>query len=121
MQIKQPYTPNVAAEVAMLASLEDKEALMANVSAMVDERERMSRALSALEFVEVYPSEANFLLCRLDGMVAKDVRDRLAERGLFVRYFDTPRLRDCLRISVGLPEHTDRLVEALREVGGNRG
>lgn len=121
MQIKQPYTPNVAAEVAMLASLEDKDSLMANVRAMVDERERMSRALSALEFVEVYPSEANFLLCRLDGMDAKDVRDRLAQRGLFVRYFDTPRLRDCLRISVGLPEHTDRLIEALREVGGTRG
>jgi histidinol-phosphate aminotransferase len=121
MQIKQPYTPNVAAEVAMMASLKDKDSLMANVRVMVDERDRMSRALSALEFVEVYPSEANFLLCRLDSMEAKDVRDRLAQRGLFVRYFDTPRLRDCLRISVGLPEHTDRVVEALREIGGSRG
>jgi histidinol-phosphate aminotransferase len=131
MQIKQPYTPNVAAEVAMLASLEDKDALMTNVRALTAERERMSRALSALELIEVYPSEANFLLCRLDGMDAKDVRDRLAQSGLFVRYFDTPLLRDCLRISVGLPEHTDRLIEALRpcidsslhsqEEGGSRG
>jgi histidinol-phosphate aminotransferase len=121
MQIKQPYTPNIAAEVAMLASLEDKDTLMRNVRALVGERERMARALAALEFVEVYPSEANFLLCRLDGMDAKAVRDDLRTRGLFVRHFDTTDLRDCLRISAGLPEHTDRLVEALVEIGGGRG
>jgi histidinol-phosphate aminotransferase len=116
MHIKQPYTPNVAAEVAMQASLEDRERLMAGVRAMVEERERMAAQLKQLEFIEVYPSEANFLLCRLDGISGRDARDRLAERGIFIRYFDTPRLRDCVRISVGLPDHTDRLVDALREL-----
>jgi histidinol-phosphate aminotransferase len=121
MQIKQPYTPNVAAEVAMLASLKDREALMANVRTIVSERERLQRGLEALEFVEVFPSEANFLLCRLDGMEGREARDRLAQRGCFVRYFDTPRLRDCIRISAGLPEENDRAIEALREIGGSRG
>jgi histidinol-phosphate aminotransferase len=120
MQIKQPYTPNVAAEVAMLASMEDRDSLMANVRAIVAERERMARALASLEFVEVYASEANFLLCRLEGLDARETRDRLAERGIFVRYFETERLRDCLRISAGLPEDTDRVVDALREIGGAR-
>jgi len=120
MHMKPPYTPNIAAEVAMLASLEDREPLMEKVRVIVEERERMRRMLDALEFVEVYPSQANFLLCRLDGREGRDVRDSLAQRGLFVRYFDTPRLRDCVRISVGLPQHSDRLVEALREIGGSR-
>ena len=86
----------------------------------------MSSSLRQLEFLEVYPSEANFLLVRLkpalreeEGMAAREMKDRLAERGIFVRYFNTPRLRDCLRISVGLPEHTDRLVAALKEQGGS--
>ena len=117
-RIKQPYTPNVAAEVAMLASLKDRELLMEHARAIVQERERMSRALDALEFVDVYPSEANFLLVRLPGRTGRDVRDGLAQRGVFVRYFDTPRLQDCIRISVGLPGDTDRLVEALQEQGG---
>ncbi|MCH7718294.1 MAG: aminotransferase class I/II-fold pyridoxal phosphate-dependent enzyme, partial [Chloroflexi bacterium] len=135
MQIKQPYTPNVAAEVAMLASLEDRERLMERVRAIVQERERMGRMLAALEFVEVYPSQANFLLVRLKpdlqetaglesglpGSDARSVRDGLARQGVFVRYFDTPRLRQYLRISVGLPNHTERLVEALRTQGGERG
>jgi histidinol-phosphate aminotransferase len=121
LQIKQPYTPNVAAEVAMLASLEDREWLNAHVRAIVEERERMARMLGALEFLEVFPSQANFVLARVDGHDATALRDRLAERGLFVRHFDTPRLRDHLRISAGLPADTDRLVEALRELGGDRG
>ena len=126
MHIKQPYTPNVAAEVAMLASLEDKDGLMEGVQAIVRERERMLGLLRQLEFLEVYPTDANFVLVRLkpdpreqDGQDARETRHALARRGLFVRYFDTPRLRDCLRISVGLPEHTDRLIAALREQGGS--
>ncbi|MCH7811047.1 MAG: histidinol-phosphate transaminase [Chloroflexi bacterium] len=121
MQMKQPYTPNVAAEVAMLVSLEQKEPLMEGVRTIVEERERMRGLLAALEFVEVFPSQANFLLCRLTGVEARDAHARLAEQGIFVRYFETPRLRDCLRISVGLPSQTDRLVEALQEIGDERG
>ncbi len=42
---------------------------------------------------------------------------QLRERGVLVRYFDSPGVRDCLRISVGRPEDTDRLVETLAEIG----
>jgi len=40
----------------------------------------------------------------------------LQKRGISVRYFDTPGLKDYLRISVGRPEDTDALVKALKEV-----
>ena len=125
MHMKPPYTPNVAAEVAMLASLEEREPLMERVRTIVGERERMARALTSLELLEIYPSQANFLLVRLKpdprGEVdAREAHGRLASEGIFVRHFDTPLLQDCLRISVGLPEHTDRLVEALGAMGGDR-
>ncbi|MEX2160003.1 MAG: histidinol-phosphate transaminase [Dehalococcoidia bacterium] len=115
MHIKPPYTPNVAADVAMLASLEARDELMADVKAIVKERDRMSRMLAALEPLQVYPSSANFVLARAPERSGRELRDGLARRGLFVRYFDTPRLQDCLRISVGLPDETDRVVDALRE------
>ena len=120
MHMKPPYTPNIAAEVAMLASLEDRERLMDSVQAIIAERERMSRMLSALEFIDAQPSRANFLLCRLNGWSGGDLRDGLAERGVFVRYFDTPRLQDYVRISVGTASDTDRLAEALGEVVDTR-
>jgi histidinol-phosphate aminotransferase len=121
MQIKPPYTPNIAAEAAMLASLTGREPQMESVRAIVRERDRLAEGLRRLEFITVYPSDANFLLCRLDGMSGREMRDELARRGVFVRYFDTPLLQDCIRISAGLPEHTDRVIELLRDVGGERG
>ncbi len=116
MKVKQPYSMSVAAEVAALASLEDRDYLMEGVRAVLAERERLAASLRALECIDVTPSRANFLLCRLDGLDAKDVHARLAQQGIMVRYFDTPLLRNYLRISVGTPEHSDRLLEALRDI-----
>lgn len=118
MRMKPPYTPNIAAEVAMLASLEDRERLLETVRTLVAERERMSRMLSALEFINTYPSRANFVLCRLlGGRSGRAIRDTLGEQGIFVRYFETPRLSDCVRVSAGLAKDTDRLVQALQQIG----
>ena len=116
LKVKQPYSVSVAAEVAALASLADRDHLMKTVGAIVQERERLASALRALECFEVTPSRANFLLCRLDGLDAKAVRDALAARGIMVRYFDTPLLRSYIRISVGTPNQTDALLDALRAI-----
>jgi len=111
-KIKQPYNLNVAAAAAVLASLEDRDYLLANVVKLTSERRRMSAALAALPGWQVYPSDANFLLCRLPS--AREAKERLRRAGIMVRsYFGKPGLDDCLRISVGRPEHTDRLVKAL--------
>ena len=116
-KIKMPYNMNVAAQAAVLASLEDREALAKNVKLIVGERERMAERLSAFSWLRVYPSRANFLLCQVRGRLAVEVQAELRERGVLVRYFDSPGVRGCLRISVGKPEDTDRLVEALAEIG----
>jgi histidinol-phosphate aminotransferase len=121
MTIKQPYNLNVAAGVAMIASLRDRAMLMERVCAITGTRNRMSEMLAEIEWVTPYPSEANFVLCRLDGVDALEVQARLAKRGIFVRYFDTPMLRNCLRISAGLPEHNEPVVSALREIGAELG
>lgn len=121
MRIKQPYNLNVAAASAVLASLEDADALLARAARIVETRERMAEALRSVGWIAPETSEANFLLCRLDGVDAKEVRDRLRERGILVRWFDTPALRQCLRISVGRDEDTERLVTALTEIGGQLG
>jgi histidinol-phosphate aminotransferase len=121
MTIKQPYNLNVAAGAAMLASLRDKPALMERVCAITGTRNRLSELLATIEWVMPYPSEANFVLCRLDGVDALEVKGRLAKRGIFVRHFDTPMLRNCLRISAGLDEHNEPVVRALREIGAELG
>lgn len=121
MTIKQPYNLNVAAGVAMLASLEDRALLDERACTIAGTREKLEVLLADVPWIVPYPSEANFILCRLDGVDAVEVKERLARRGIFVRYFDTPALRNHLRISVGLERHNEVLVRALREIGAELG
>jgi histidinol-phosphate aminotransferase len=116
MKIKQPYNANAAAQAAVLASLADIGYLRANVARIVTERERLFGKLKELAWLETYPSSGNFILCSLPKGKAKEVWQQLRREGIFVRYFDTSRLKDCLRISVGKPEDTNALVKALEEV-----
>ena len=116
MTIKPPYNLTVASEVALLASLADREALLANVASLVQERDRMASRLGQLPGLHCYPSHGNFLLCRFPAGMVRPVQQGLAERGVFVRYFSDPSVADCLRISAGTPAQTDSLLQALTEV-----
>jgi histidinol-phosphate aminotransferase len=116
MKIKQPYNASAAAQTAVVASLADIDYLRANVSKIVVERERLFGKLEELGWLRPYPSQANFILCSLPEGKAQEIWQGLRKKGIFVRYFDTPGLRDCLRITVGRTEDTDALVTALKEV-----
>lgn len=113
LKIKQPYNVNVAGAAAALASLSDVSRLQENVRKIVAERGRLYAALQAFDFLEPYPSEANFILSRVIGRDAAELKATLAERGIFIRYFDTPGLRNHVRISVGTPSQTSVLLEVL--------
>lgn len=118
---KVPYNLTVAAEQAILGSLEDRELLEERVRLIVAERERMAERLAQLGFVKPYPSAGNFILCDVRGMPAREVRDRLRKKGVLTRYFESPGLRNCIRISVGQPRDTDRVIAALEEIGAKVG
>lgn len=120
-KVKVPYNLGVAAEQAILASLEDREALMHNVRLVVEERARLAERLAKFAWIRAYPSAGNFILCEIAGIPARDVRDTLRKRGILTRYFDSPGLRNCVRISIGLPKDTDRVIEALEEMGASVG
>lgn len=115
IDIKQPYSVSAAAEAALLASLEQRSALMKNVGLLIDQRRRMEAAFDRMNGVKYLPSHGNFLLCEFNRP-GLQVYEDLAARGVFVRHFSHPRLAKFLRISAGTPEETDRLIEALAAV-----
>ena len=117
LKIKQPYNVNVAGSAAALASLSDVHQLQENIKKIVEERERLYAALQNFDFLEPYPSEANFILSRVVGRDAAGLKAALAERGILIRYFNTPGLEDHVRISVGKPAQTSILLDALEVVG----
>jgi histidinol-phosphate aminotransferase len=118
LRIKIPYNVNAAAQIAVAESLQDIDYLMASVQKLVEERARLIDQLQKVNWLHVYPTDSNFILCRVKNMEAIDLHKKLQTKGILIRYFDQPRLKDCIRISVGKPEHTDALVKTLREIGG---
>ncbi|MGA2368437.1 MAG: histidinol-phosphate transaminase [Dehalococcoidia bacterium] len=116
LKIKQPYNINLAAHVAVLESLKDVDYLQSTVKAMVKERERLYQGLIKIKWLKPYPSQANFILCAVKERSAKGVYLGLQKKGIFIRYFETPELKDYIRISVGKPKDTPRVIAALRDI-----
>ena len=115
-KIKQPYNVNVAATVAALASLDDKDWLHEKTGLLVTERERLAAALRTIPYLTPYPSQANFILCRVVGRDALELKLALEQEGILVRYFAKPGLENCIRVSVARPRDTDRLIETLNNL-----
>ncbi|NCF66693.1 MAG: histidinol-phosphate transaminase [Chloroflexi bacterium] len=115
-KIKQPYNVNVAASSAALASLLEPAWMEDKVKRIVQERKRMVAELARFQFLQPFPSYSNFVLFRVSGRSAAQLKQALAQEGVLVRYFDKAGLANCIRISAGRPADTDRLVQALSKV-----
>ena len=115
MDIKPPYNVNIAAEAAMIASLQDSEYLLGNVTKIVAERSRLFDLLSNTNGIKVWPSYGNFILCEFEQNRARIVYEFLAAEGIFVRNYDSNRLKDCIRVAVGTPDQTDVFIRAIRK------
>ncbi len=113
MAIKPPYNVNVAANVAALESLKDQPHLKHTVALLVKERERLNAKLGEIAFLKPVPSVANFILCRVIGRDARQLQLGLRKKGIYIRYYR--ELPEFVRISVGTPEHTDLLIQSLKE------
>jgi histidinol-phosphate aminotransferase len=82
------------------------------VSTLKNERTRLAAALRELpQVVQVYPSDANFVLVKTrDGQA---FRETARHANILVRTFDDPLLKDCVRITVGRPTDNDQLLQAV--------
>lgn len=112
MAVKPPYNINAAANLAALESLKDVEYLQGTVKALVKEREHLAQRLLELEYLQPIPSAANFILCRVLGRDAKQLWRELRTKGIYIRHFK--ELPEFIRISVGKPEQSELLIQALR-------
>jgi histidinol-phosphate aminotransferase len=115
-KIKQPYNVGVAAQVAGIASLADRDYLFGNVHRIIEQRAYLMAQLTDVPYLRPYPSESNFILCRVVGRAARALKQALAERGILIRYYNSPGLTDHVRFSVGRPEDSEQLLAALREM-----
>lgn len=126
LAIKQPYNISVTAEAGACAALRARPTIMHSIAALYGERDRLFELLQSFSaWLRPLPSQANFILCEvteagtaLTGITALQAYQYARRNGVLIRYFGTQggALTNYFRISAGKPEHTDRLIAALRSL-----
>jgi histidinol-phosphate aminotransferase len=112
-RVKYPYNVNSLSLEAAWKALEDTAQSRQWISEILDERFKLGKDLESLSFVKrVYPSDANFLLVKVDDPAA--IYDFLMRQGIIVRDRSrVPLCEGCLRITVGTAEENRALISAL--------
>lgn len=110
-KIKYPYNLGTPSQALALRALENAEAVKRSLDEIKRERSRLSGALAAFGCVRiVYPSDANFLLLKVDD--ATRLYTFLTENGTIIRNRTKERgLENCVRITVGSQAENDILLE----------
>jgi len=116
-RLRPAFNVNSLAQAGALAALSDpaQAHMRCAVTATMSELTRVQAAISRMGLWSA-PSATNFLLVQV-GARAAQVYQQLLRQGLIVRPVADYGLPDCLRISIGLPEHNDRLLAALSASG----
>jgi len=114
-KVKDSYNLNRLSITAATAALDDISWMEENVRRVKKTRENLSLSLTRLGF-KICSSQSNFVLARTPGINLKGIYQELKRKGILVRYFDTPRLRDAVRITVGTDDEIARLLEELSDI-----
>ncbi len=109
------YTMNRASIELGRAVLSDERYYNEMVGKVVATRERVKEELLELSFA-CTDSRTNFLFCSHPVIRASVIFEKLKNNGIYVRFFNKPRIDNYLRITVGTDEEMDRLVSELKKI-----
>ena len=106
-----PYNVNRLSILAGTAAMEDEDYFKTCTATIQRNRAWTERQLRMMGFT-VLPSAANFVFARHVRMPGWEFYRRLKENGILVRWFDAPRLRDYVRITIGSQSQMEALIAA---------
>ncbi|GAA4324131.1 histidinol-phosphate transaminase [Pontixanthobacter gangjinensis] len=115
-KIKPPYNVNQLTQDQAIKTLSDVKNIKSQISEILEERLRLSKALLEVNFVsKVYKSDANFLLIEVDDANLR--YEELLKKGIVIRNRSSqPLCENCLRITIGTKEENKRLIRAIKEL-----
>ncbi len=113
--IQFPFNVSVVTYALATRIARDEATVRARIDQIRSERERVHRRLAAIDGVEPFPSEANFILFRVPGDAAS-AYDRFLDEGVLLREMGSWGCPGCLRVSIGTPPENDRFLAAASRV-----
>lgn len=110
-----PYNINRMTMAAGIGALCDEEYFEKNCLKIAENREQTRRELQKLGFW-VTDSKTNFIFAKSDKIGGKELYLSLKEKGVLIRHFETPLLKDYNRITVGSKEQMEGFIKTVWEI-----
>ncbi|NOY72070.1 MAG: histidinol-phosphate transaminase [Gammaproteobacteria bacterium] len=98
-----------------VAAIQDEPYFQVNRKRIINTREQIASQLNSMGF-RVLPSAANFLFVKHHHYPSEKLYLELKERGILIRYFDQPRIRDYVRITIGTDAEMNKLTKVLSTI-----
>lgn len=116
MKVRQPYSVDAFSQMVAATVFRERPLFEQAISDILRGRDQVAEGLRGQHGVEVFDSEANYVLFRVAHASAL-WRDLLHNHSVLIRDFSrTPGLEDCLRVTIGTHEQNRRFLQAVEEV-----
>ncbi len=109
------YTMNMPSIILGTASVKDEDYFRKTIAEIKDTRAWFTEELKKLGFT-VLDSSTNFVFASPSGISAKDVFTKTKKAGIYVRYFNLPRIDNYLRITIGTRADMEKVVDFLKTI-----
>ncbi|PTR14844.1 MULTISPECIES: histidinol-phosphate transaminase [unclassified Nitrosospira] len=112
-KLRLPYNVGIVTQLIAEKVLQHRDVLLQQAAAIKKDRAVLCEQLSAMNGIESFPTDANFILFRVSE--ASDVFQKLKKRGVLIKNLNGthPLLKNCLRVTVGKPDENASFMAAL--------
>ena len=115
-KVRLPYNSNSVSQEFSALVLQNFSPIEKQIKLILEERDRLLSELSKFDFLTVFPSDSNFILFRV-AKYAEKLFQKLVENGILIRNLSAhPRLKNCLRVTVGTQKENDIFLAQLGKI-----
>ena len=115
-----PYNINRLTQIAGAAAMKDNGYYLRNCKKIIETRDFTTEELTKLGFV-VLESKANFVFARHNGISGLELYKELKKNGVLVRHFESARISDFNRITIGSLEEMTEFLNITRKILKEKG
>lgn len=110
-----PYNVNTLSVEAAAAAISDREYYEKTIAETIKIREFTKNELRKRGFT-LTDSKSNFVFAKTDKIPSSELYEELRKRGVLIRYFNSPRISDYFRMSMGTMEQMKKVIEIIDEI-----
>lgn len=116
-KVRLPYNINILTQASAEFAIKNRHVLDQQTQQICADRENLFNELSQIKNITVYPSQANFILVRVEQGKADNMFNTLKEQGVLIKNLNPAGglLKDCLRITVGTADENKALLKFFKQ------